>query len=73
MSASRAIGLDLGGTKIHAGVVGRDGTVEITMWHGQDDTAGRQMCNAALVAIQAWPYRFCTQHEPVPGSGHDPG
>jgi glucokinase len=28
VSASRAIGLDLGGTKIHAGVVGRDGTVD---------------------------------------------
>jgi glucokinase len=28
VSGSRAIGLDLGGTKIHAGVVGRDGTVD---------------------------------------------
>ena len=28
MSASRAIGVDCGGTKIHAGVVGRDGTVD---------------------------------------------
>ena len=28
MTASRAIGVDLGGTKIHAGVVRRDGTIE---------------------------------------------